>query len=151
MAWQFLFHRSDIENSSISISSACPSIKELIILVFLLLVLIPFNTTRKKPIEYFINFHLFPFRRHKISFGRRMSVNRERIIMFKLDAIVRFSNCLRSHFSTSDSIYKLKLFIWETNISLIELISDGSPPIFVFWFFDEFCDHIILFLFGNFL
>lgn len=80
-----------------------------------------------------------------------MSTHWERITVLEFDLELTLGYGFRCHFSTSDSIDEFELFIWQSDISLIELISDGSPPIFIFRFFDELGDHIILFLFGDFL
>lgn len=59
-------------------------------------------------------------------------MNGEGIVVVIFNLIIRGGDCLRSHFSASNSIDELKLFVSETNISLIELIPDGPPPIFIF-------------------
>ena len=78
-------------------------------------------------------------------------MNRERIIVVILELIGSVGYSFGCHFSASDSINKLKLFISESNISLVELISDSPPPIFIFRLLNELCNHIILFLLGNLL
>jgi len=78
-------------------------------------------------------------------------MNGERIIVIILELISSIGKSFRGHFSASNSINKLKLFIGKSNISLVELISDSSPPIFIFRLLDELCNHIILFLLGYFL
>jgi hypothetical protein len=55
------------------------------------------------------------------------------------------------HFATSDSINQLKLFFSKSDISLIELISNSSPPIFIFRFLYELSNHVTLFLVSDLL
>jgi hypothetical protein len=59
-------------------------------------------------------------------------MNRERIIVVILKLVGSIGNSFGCHFSASDSINKLKLFVSESYISLVELISDSPPPIFIF-------------------
>ena len=76
-----------------------------------------------------------------------MSSNWEGISVIIFDFEGTGGNMFGCHFSTSNSIKEFKLLISESNISLIEVISDSSPPIFILCLFDEFSDKIILFLF----
>ena len=152
MSREFLLHGCNVDHASICIGSTGPGIIQLVFLpFFIILILIPFYSACEKSIQYFVHLHLFPFRRHEISFGWRVGTDRERIIVLKFDFVLFISNRLWCHFATSYSIDKLKLFIWEPDVSLIKIISDGSPPVFVLGFFDKLGDHVVLFLFGYFL
>ena len=78
-------------------------------------------------------------------------MDRKRIIVVILEFIVGSCYGFGSHFATSDSIYELKLFVSKSDISLVEFISDSSPPIFIFRFLNELSNHVTLFLLGNLL
>ena len=77
-----------------------------------------------------------------------MSTQRKRIAIIVLDFKLSVGYGLRCHLATSDPIDELELFIRKPDISLIELISDGPPPILILGFFDKLGDHVVLLLFG---
>lgn len=58
-------------------------------------------------------------------------MNRERVVIVILDLIIGGGDSFRCHLATPDSINELKLFVTEPDISLVELVPDSSPPIFV--------------------
>lgn len=64
-------------------------------------------------------------------------MNWEWVVMRELKLVLSVGYFLGSHFAASDSVDKSKLFIGEDDVSHIELISDGSPPIFIFRFLNK--------------
>jgi len=78
-------------------------------------------------------------------------VNWKGIVVIVLDFIASVSHGFTGCFSTPNPINELKLFIRESNISEIKLISDGPPPVLIFRFTDKLRDFIVLFLFSNLL
>lgn len=58
-------------------------------------------------------------------------MQREWIIMLKLELVSSSGYSLRCHLTTSYSINQLQLLIRQPDISLIELISNRPPPILI--------------------
>lgn len=55
------------------------------------------------------------------------------------------------HLATADTINQLKLFVIESNVTLVELVTDGPPPILVLGLADKLSDAILLLLLGHLL
>ena len=66
------------------------------------------------------------------------------IIIVVFNLVTSVSDGLRCHFTTSDSVDEFKLFVIESDISLIELVPDCPPPIFILGLLYELSYFIIL-------
>lgn len=71
------------------------------------------------------------------------------VIMGNLEG--RVGETLGRHLATSDSVNQFELLVVETYVTLVELITDGTPPIFVLGLADELTDAVLLLLLGHFL
>lgn len=69
-----------------------------------------------------------------------MSVKRHGIVVLKLVRVIGSSDGFGSHFTASDSVNDLELFVRKLDVPLIELISDSPPPVLVFWLLDKLFD-----------
>lgn len=58
---------------------------------------------------------------------------------------------LRCHLATADSVDQFQLFVVESNVTLVELISNGPPPVLVLGLADKLADAILLLLLGHLL
>ena len=148
---QLGFHWCNVNNTSLFDGSTGPCvIKLLLLFFFFLIVLVPLDSTTQESIENFIDFHLFPFGRHEVAFAGWMGVEGHWVIIFEFIRVVFGGDGFGGHFSASDSVDDLKLLVCELDVFHVELISDGSPPVFVFRFLDKFFNFITSFFLGNF-
>lgn len=85
MSWQFLLHRCDIDDPTLRSCSTRPRIVNLILLLLFLLILVPLDPACEQSIEYLVDLHLLPLRRHEVSFSWWMCMDGEGIIIIVLD------------------------------------------------------------------
>jgi len=74
-----------------------------------------------------------------------------RVVVLQFVRVIDSCNCLWNHFTASNSVNYIQLLIGQLNVFHVELISDCSPPVFVFWLLNEFLDFINCFGFCDFL
>jgi hypothetical protein len=75
-----------------------------------------------------------------------MCPERERVIVIMANLEGGTGNSLRGHFATADSVDQLKLLVVEPNVSLVELVTNGPPPILVLGLADKLADAVLLLL-----
>lgn len=85
MAWQFLLHRCDVNDPTLSSGSTRPSIIDLVFLLLFLLILVPLDPASQQSVQDLVDLHLLPLRRHEVPLGRRMRVDGKRVIIIILD------------------------------------------------------------------
>lgn len=85
MSWQLLLHGCDVDDPTLRSGSTRPSIINLILLLLLFLILVPLDPTSQQSIQYLVDLHLLPLRRHEVPLGRRMRVDGKRILIIILN------------------------------------------------------------------
>ena len=73
-----------------------------------------------------------------------------RVVILQFVRVVGGGDGLGGHFSASDSVDDFELLISELDILEIELVSDGSPPVFIFGLLDELLNFISSFFLNYF-
>ena len=75
MAWELCFHRRNVDYSTLFDGPTDPGVIKLFFFIFLvLIVFVPFDSATQEAIENFVDFHLLPFRGHKVALAWGMCV-----------------------------------------------------------------------------
>jgi hypothetical protein len=140
MTREFRLHGCDVDNSSLLNVTWSPCIIQLLLFFLIFLILVPFDPAAQKSIKNLVDFELFPFRRHEVTFAGGMGTQGHGVVILQFVRVVRGGDGLGSHFAWSDTVDDLELLVGQSDIFHVEFVSDGTPPVFILGLLDELLD-----------
>jgi hypothetical protein len=151
MPGQFGLHRRNVNDTSFLNGATGPCVIQLFLLLLLLLVIfVPLDPATEQSVKNFVDFHLLPLGWHEVAFAGGVGMEWHGVVVVELVWVIGGGDGFGGHFTASDSVDDFELLISEVDIFHVELITNGPPPIFIFWLLNKLLNFIASFLLNNF-